>query len=69
MLIYAEPSRIRHVTLFSRGETSGTFQPSAEISAVRPCSLDALPETLPTNQRRALVVAVAMQAYSIGPKD
>ncbi len=45
------------MTLFYVVEVSGTFRPSAEVTALKPFPLDALPETLPVDQRRALLLA------------
>jgi hypothetical protein len=39
-------------------EVAGTFTPSAEVSALRPWPLDALPLDLPAGQRWALMLAI-----------
>jgi hypothetical protein len=56
-LVHADRVRPHHLTLYYLVEATGTFRPSAEISALRPFPLDALPATLPANQRRALLLA------------
>lgn len=56
-LIHAEADAY-HVTLYYLAEVVGTFRPSAEVRALKPFPLDALPETLPADQRRALLLAV-----------
>jgi ADP-ribose pyrophosphatase YjhB (NUDIX family) len=56
-LIHADRARPHHLTLYYLVEASSTFRPSTEISALRPFPLDALPATLPADQRRALLLA------------
>jgi ADP-ribose pyrophosphatase YjhB (NUDIX family) len=58
-LVHAERERPHHLTLYYVVEASGTFRPSAEISSLRPWPLDALPATLPADQRRALLLATS----------
>jgi ADP-ribose pyrophosphatase YjhB (NUDIX family) len=58
-LIHAERPRPHHLTLYYVVEASGAFRPSAEICALRPWPLDALPATLPADQRRALLLATS----------
>jgi ADP-ribose pyrophosphatase YjhB (NUDIX family) len=58
-LVHAEAWTRRQVTLYYLVEATGTFRPSAEISALQPIPLDALPATLPADQRRALLLATS----------
>jgi ADP-ribose pyrophosphatase YjhB (NUDIX family) len=58
-IIHAETWTKRQVTLDYRVEATGTFRPSAEISALQPFPLDGLPATLPADQRRALLLATS----------
>jgi ADP-ribose pyrophosphatase YjhB (NUDIX family) len=56
-LVHAETDRHRRLlTLYYLVEAEGTFRPSAEISALHPWPLDALPADLPAEQRRALAL-------------
>jgi 8-oxo-dGTP pyrophosphatase MutT (NUDIX family) len=56
-LTHAETDRRRRLlTLYYRVEAGGTFTPSAEIRALRPWPLDALPPDLPAGQRPALAL-------------
>jgi ADP-ribose pyrophosphatase YjhB (NUDIX family) len=56
-LVHAETDRHRRLlTLYYLVEAEGTFRPSAEVRALRPWPLDALPADLPATQRRALAL-------------
>jgi ADP-ribose pyrophosphatase YjhB (NUDIX family) len=59
-LVHAERARRHHLTLYYVVKVSGTFRPSAEISALQEFPLDALPESLPADQRRALREATSL---------
>jgi ADP-ribose pyrophosphatase YjhB (NUDIX family) len=57
-LLHAETARRRRLlVLYYLVEAEGTFRPSAEIAALRPWPLDALPGKLSAAERRALVLA------------
>jgi hypothetical protein len=57
-LLHAETNRRRRLLILSYlVEADGTFRPSVEVRGLRPWPLDDLPPGLPTEERRALLLA------------